>query len=90
MQPDILSGLVDESLPTNNVINPNEVDSIIDEILNELNHDDVIRNILGDDDEVVRPQYQDEDEGIGLNTEVELVNIIEPFDYQLEVEGFDF
>ena len=70
-QPDVLSVVVDEILPANDVVNINEVDNIIDEIINDLQQDDVIRDILrNDDDELVRPHY--EDEGIGLNTETEL------------------
>ena len=40
--------------------------------------------------QLVQPQYQEEDEGIGLNLETELEDILEPFDYELEVEGFEF
>ena len=89
-EPDMLSRLVNDSLQVDNVINPDEVDNIIDSIINELVQDDAVRNILGDD-EVVRPSYEDKDEGIGLNVVTELEDIIEPFDFQLEVEeGFDF
>ena len=43
-----------------------------------------------DNDELGQPHYMDEDEGIGLNVESELEAITEPFDFDLEVEGFDF
>ena len=86
----MLSRLVNDSLQVDNVINADEVDNIIDSIINDLVQDDAIWNILGDD-EVVRPSYKDEDEGIGLNVTTELEEIIEPFDFQFEVEeGFDF
>ena len=88
-QPDILSAAVDEILSAN-IVNVNDVDNIIDEIINDLQQDDVIQNILMNDDELVRPHYEDEDEGIGLNLETELEYVIEPFDYESEVEGFDF
>ena len=61
--------------------------------MNDLEQDEALRGILNqvnDINEFVQPHYQDEDEGIGLNLETELEDIIEPFDYELEVEGFDF
>ena len=63
-----------------------DAENIIDEIIRELNQDDAIRNIFNDDNEMVVPHYVEEDEGIGLNVEIELDDIIEP----LELEGFDF
>ena len=67
----------------------NDAENIIDEIIRELNQDDAIRNIFNDvDNEMVVPHYTEEDEGIGLNVEIELDGIIEPLD--LELEGFDF
>ena len=91
-QPDVLSAVVDEILPANDAVNINEVDDIIDEIINDLQQDDVIRDLLNAENngELVRPHYEDEDEGIGLNTETELEYVLEPFDYELEVEGVDF
>ena len=70
----------------------NDIDNIIDEIVRELQHDDDIRGLLNAEmnGELVQPQYMDEDEGIGLNVDVELEAIIEPFDYELEVEGEDW
>ena len=85
----MLSNLVNDSLPVDNLISSDEADRIIDQIINDLQEDAALRNIL--DDEFVRPNYEDEDEGIGLNVSTELEAITEPFDYQLEVEeGFDF
>ena len=69
--------------------NINYLDNIIDDIIHDLQQDDELRAIL-DNNDFVQPQYMDEDEGIGLNTELELDAIIEPFDYDAEVEGFDF
>ena len=67
----------------------NDAENIIDEIIRELNQDDAIRNIFNDvANEMVVPHYTEEDEGIGLNVEIELDDIIEPLD--LELEGFDF
>ena len=73
-------------------IHINEADNIIQQIINELEQDAAIRDLINAENngELVHPHYEDEDEGIGLNVEVELQNIIEPFDYELEVEGFDF
>ena len=67
----------------------NDIDNIIDDIIMDLQQDDALRAIL-DNDDFVQPHYMDEDEGIGLNAETELDAIMEPFDYELEVEGFDF
>ena len=67
----------------------NDAEDIIDEIIRELNQDGAIRNIFNDvGNEMVVPHYTEEDEGIGLNVEIELDGIIEPLD--LELEGFDF
>ena len=49
------------------------IDNIIDDIIQDLQRDDDIRDLL------------DEDEGIGLNVETEIEGVIEPFDYQVEV-----
>ena len=67
------------------------VGHLIDQIINELEQDDAARDILNqmDDNELLRPHYEDEDEGIGLNVETELEGIVEPFDYALEIEGFE-
>ena len=89
-EPDILSSVAEEILPEN-LVNINDVDRIINDMINELQQDQEIQNILwNEDDELVRPHYEEEDEGIGLNTTSELEAILEPFDYEVEVEGFDF
>ena len=62
-------------------------DNIINEIIQELQQDEELRNYLNNDD-YVQPHYADEDEGIDLNVELELEEIIEPLD--LEEEGFFF
>ena len=57
------------------------MDRIVNEIIAELEQDEQIRDLL--------PYVQsdvEEDEGIELNIETELAAIVEPFDYQLEVE----
>ena len=83
---DILSLAMPESLSPDINIDINKADEIIQRIINELEEEGVIRDILNnDDDELVN-----EDEGISLNVEMELESIVEPFDYQLEVEGVDF
>ena len=69
--------------------NRDEMDDIINNIIRELQQDEDLRNIMHDD-ELVQPHYMDEDEGIGLNVESELEAILEPFDFDVEVEGFDY
>ena len=71
-----------------NVDNFDSVDDIINEIIIDLQQDDVLREYLNAErnDEILRPHYEEEDEGIGLNVETELEAITEPFDYELEVE----
>ena len=90
----ILSLAIQETLAAHDYANINEienVDDFINEIINDLEENDAVRGMLADDDdEYVQPQYQYEDEGIGLNLEDELMFDIEPFDYQLEVEDFEF
>ena len=58
-------------------------------MINELEQDEAVRELLNNE-EFVHPHYQDEDEGIDLDIETELEAIVEPFDYQLEVEGVDY
>ena len=72
--------------------NLDNLDNIIDDIIMDLQQDDVLRDYLNAErnGEILRPQYEEEDEGIGLNLETELEAIIEPFDYELDVEGFDY
>ena len=69
-----------------------DIDNIIDGIIQELQQDDDIRDLLNAErnGELVQPQYMDEDEGIGLNVDTELEAVIEPFDYELEVEGAEW
>ena len=67
------------------------VDNIINQLMIEFEQDETIRNLLNEnnDNQLVHPSYEDEDEGIGLNVQTELEVIIEPFDYNLEVEEFE-
>ena len=71
-----------------------ELNDRIDQIIRELQQDDDLREFLNAErnGEVLRPHYEDEDEdeGIGLNVETELQAIIEPFDFELEVEGAEW
>ena len=64
------------------------IDDMINDIIQDLQQDKRLRDIFYYDDDLVQPQYMDEDEGIGLNVSVELEDIIEPLD--LEEEGFVF
>ena len=84
-QQDILTVAAGEILQENEIpeINVDDVDRIIENIIHDL-------NAIMQDDELVQPHYVEEDEGIGLNVNTELEGIIEPFDYALEVEVFDF
>ena len=72
---------MDEPIPENVM----ELDNIINGIMQELQQDEDLLNILNNDD-YVQAHYADEDEGIGLNVEIELEDIVEPLD--LEAEGF--
>ena len=90
---DILPCLVEELIPSNACESFNQADDIIQGIIQDLEQDQAVRDLLNgleDDDDLVQPHYQEEDEGIGLNVETELDAILEPFDYDLEVEGFEF
>ena len=103
-EPDnILSVAIQETLSGHGYGNINEIqniDNVIDDILNELEENDSVRDILNDAVDVmahemfaeydvyVPPMDMDEDEGIVLNVEAEID--IEPFDYALEIEPFDF
>ena len=85
---DILQIAVEDLIPPSPEI-INDIDNIINDIVRDLEQDDEIRAML--DDNYLQPQHTDEDEGIGLNLETELEGIVEPFDYELEVEGgFDY
>ena len=65
-----------------------DLDNIINDIVNDLRQDAVLRDIL--DNDYVQPHYADEDEGLGLDVEVELDAITEPFDFSLEVEPYEW
>ena len=69
------------------VPNFDSVDDIINEIIVDLQQDDILREYLNAEGagEIIRPHYQEEDEGIGLNVETELQAVLEPFDFELEV-----
>ena len=80
--PDPLTAAIQETLPLDiENININQADAIIQQVLEKLQQDEAIRELFNDDELV-----QDNDEGINLDAEIELEAIIEPFDYELEVE----
>ena len=92
----ILTVALEETVPpddNNNVdinnMDINQIDNIIEQVINELEGEEAIRELLNND-ELVHPHYQDQDERIGLDVESELEAILEPFDYELEVEGIDY
>ena len=99
-EPDILTATVREMLSPAEInkadngtelsIDINQVNNVIQEIINDFEQDEALRGLLNDPNDLVHPHYEDDDEGIGLNVETELEDIVEPFDYNLEVEGFDF
>ena len=87
----IISAALEESLGyehvnINEINNIENIENIINEVINDLEQDEVIRDMM---DQYVQPQYEIEDEGIGLNLEDEIIYDIEPFDYALKVEPFD-
>ena len=86
--PDILSIALEETVPIDNNIDIDHIDNVIQQVVYELEQDEAIRELMNNEG-LVNPHYQDEDEGIDLDIETELEAIIEPFDYS-EVEGFDF
>ena len=61
------------------------IDRIIDEIIHDLEQDEQVRDLMGNIQQDI-----EEDEGIEINIDTELSAIVEPFDYQLEVEGVDW
>ena len=92
----ILTVALEETFPPDdnnyvdiNNMDINQIDSIIEQVINELEGEEAIRELLNNN-ELVHPHYQDQDEGIGLDVESELEAILEPFDYELEVEGIDY
>ena len=90
VEPDqnILQLAVNE-LEADNFESIEDLDSVIENIIRELQQDAHLNDYLNAErnGELLRPAYEEEDEGIGLNVETELEAIIEPFDYELEVEG---
>ena len=90
VEPDqnILQLAVNE-LEADNIESIEDLDSVIENIIRELQQDAHLNDYLNAErnGELLRPAYEEEDEGIGLNVETELEAIIEPFDYELEVEG---
>ena len=88
----MLSAAAEGLFPPDNVdvndLDIDQIDNIIQQVINELETDEAARRVLNDD-EIVHPQYKDQDEGIGLDVQSELNAILEPFDYS-EAEGFDF
>ena len=88
-------GLVDEEQTTSAGENveiqarehENDMERVVNDIIQDLQMDEDLQNYLNDND-FVQPQYAYDDEGIGLNVELELEDIIEPLD--LEEEGFFF
>ena len=95
----ILTEAIQETLAAHNYMNIDEIqniDNVINEIINDLEENDAVRNILDAAvDDAVRDMFDDEqdqneDEGIGLNLEEEIFFDIEPFDFELEVQDFEF
>ena len=77
---DILEAPVHEIQPP--AIDINNLDDRIQQIIDDLQEDDALRRLLNEDDHLV----QDADKGIELDVETELQAIIEPFDYELEID----
>ena len=77
---DILEAPVHEIQPP--AIDINNLDDRIQQIIDNLQEDDAQRRLLNEDDHLA----QDADEGIELDVETELQAIIEPFDYELEID----
>ena len=95
----ILTEAIQETLAAHNYMNIDEIqniDNVINEIINDLEENDAVRGILDAAvDDAVRDMFDDdqdqnEDEGIGLNLEEEVLFDVEPFDYELEVQDFEF
>ena len=83
-EPSILQIAAQELLPDSPITIEN-IDRIIDEIIHDLEQDEQVRDLVGN-----LQQDIEEDEGIEINIDAELSAIVEPFDYQLEVEGVDW
>ena len=84
IEPSILQIAAEELLPADPISIEN-MDRIVDEIIRDLERDEQIRELLGNINE-----NNEEDEGIEINIDTELSAIVEPFDYQVEVEGEDW
>ena len=83
-EPSILQIAAGELLPTDPISIEN-MDRIVDEIIRDLERDEQVRELLDNINE-----NDEEDEGIEINIDTELRAIVEPFDYQVEVEGEDW
>ena len=89
---DILSTVIEETLVNHNIVDITEfenVDNIIEDIITDLERNETVREILEPFIDMIQPENND-DEGIALDYQTELDAILEPFDYELEVEGFDW
>ena len=79
----------EETIPINlidrNDLPFDQVDAIIQQVIDELEQDEGIRELLNNGQQV-----ETQDEGIELDTDIELAGVVEPFDYKLEVEGIDW
>ena len=80
-EPSILQIAAEELLPI--PISIEEMDEVVEGIIRELEVDEQIRDL-------VAGLNSDDDEGIEINVDTELESILEPFDYELEVEGADW
>ena len=100
----ILSVAMQEALVAHDINQIQNIDDIVEGIINDLEQNEAMREALNDAvDAMAREMFEeyddgydlqqmnmDEDEGIGLNVEVEIADDIEPFDYNLEVEPFEW
>ena len=83
---DPLTAAMQETLPPYiENMSIDQIDNIIQQVIHELQQDDAAQGIFNDGEVT-----QDNDEGIDLDIETELEGIVEPFDYELEVEGIDY
>ena len=82
-EPSILQIAAQELLPDSPITIEN-IDRIIDEIIHDSEQDEQFHELVGNLQDI------EEDEGIEINIDTELSAIVEPFDYQLEVEGVDW
>ena len=83
---DPLTAAMQETLPPYiENMSIDQAENIIQQIIYELQQDDAAQGIFNDGEVT-----QDNDEGIDLDIETELEGIVEPFDYELEVEGIDY